>query len=292
MRVTESMKFQSSLATQAKASERLEVASRRASSGLRVERPSEDPAAFAASLRNDARSARLGARIDGMARAKDGLALAENTLAAAADLMTAAHEIAVSMAGDDMAADDRAIAAQQIGMLRDQLTGLANASGPEGFLFGGTRTNAAPFDPSGAFVGNDDAVAIELADGVSVAGNASGARAFKGAGGGRDLFADLSALQTALGGNDRAGVSSLLSALEGGRSQVTAERAKTGLATERLSSASETSGRARATLTSAKAGLVELDTPSAYSTLIDAHSSYERALAVAKKILSLPLPQY
>jgi flagellar hook-associated protein 3 FlgL len=292
MRVSESMKFQSSLASQAKASERLEVASRRASIGLRVERPSEDPAAFAASLRHDARSARLSARIDGMARAKDGLALAENTLASAAEAMTAAHAIAVAMAGDDMGADDRAIAAQQVGMLRDQLVGLANTSGPEGFLFGGTRTNAAPFDASGAFVGNDDAIAIELADGVSITGNASGARAFQGAGGGRDVFADLSALQTALAGNDRVGVRSLLDVIEVGRSQITAERAKTGLATERLVSASETSDRARATLKTAKAGLVELDTPSAYSTLIDAHSSYERALAVAKKILSLPLPQY
>jgi flagellar hook-associated protein 3 FlgL len=292
MRVTESMKFQSSLAAQSRAAERLELASKRASTGLKVERPSDDPAAFAASLRNDARSARLGARIDGMAKAQEGLTLAESMLTSGADVMSAAHQLALSMAGDDMSADERTIAADQIATLREQLLGTANTAGPEGYLFGGTRLDAAPFDAAGAFAGNDDAVAVEVADGVTVAANASGARAFAGAGGGRNLFADLSALETALRANDRAGVSAMLSPLEQGRAQITAERSRAGLGIERLASASEASGRARDALVRAKAGLVEADAPSAYSELIEAQGSYERALAVAKKILGMPLPEY
>ncbi len=291
MRVTESMKFQTALATQSRAAERVEVASRRASTGMRVERPSDDPTAFAAALRHDARATRLAARQDGMARAQEGLALAETNLAAAADVMQSAHQLAMSMAGDDVGAEERALGATQVSLLREQLVGLANASGPDGYLFGGTRTDAAPFSAAGAFAGNDDAIPVELAEGVSIAGNASGARAFTAANGGRDLFADLDALATALAGNDRTAVGNLIGALETGRAQVVTERAKTGLGTERLASASEASERARGALVKAKAGLVEADLPSAYSELVEAQGSYERALAVAKKVLNLPIPQ-
>jgi flagellar hook-associated protein 3 FlgL len=292
MRVTEGLKYQSTLAGQTKAAERLDRAARRATSGLRVERPSDDPSAFSAALRNDARAARLEARQGAMARARDGLALAESALAAAGDVMSAAQQLAVAMAGDDMAADDRAVAAQQVAAMRQQLLGLANAAGPEGRLFGGTRAEADPFTAAGAFVGNDEAVPVELADGVSIAANASGARAFAGANGGRDVFADLAALEAALAGNDRAAVGALLDPLERGRSQVVAERSKAGLGLERLTSAAETTESARTVLARARTGLVEADAPTAYSELVNAQGSYDRALAVAKKILSMPLPDF
>lgn len=292
MRVTESMKFQSSLVAQTRAAERLDRASKQASTGLRVERPSDDPTAYAASLRNDARTARLTARMDGMAKGREDLALAEGMLASGADVMHSAHQLALSMAGADMGADDRAVVADQIAALREQLLGVANATGPDGYLFGGTRLDAAPFDTAGAFSGNDDAIAVEIADGVTVAGNASGARAFKGVGGGRDLFADLTALETALRANDGTAISAMLAPLEQGRAQVTTERSRAGLGMERLDSASEASGQARDALKRAKAGLVEADAPGAYSELVEAQGSYERALAVAKKILGMPLPEY
>ena len=53
-------------------------------------------------------------------------------------------------------------------------------SGGDGsYLFGGTKTTTAPFDATGAFQGNDETIPVAIGQGVQIAGNASGAKAFE-----------------------------------------------------------------------------------------------------------------
>src|SRR5262249_21020079 len=155
-----------------------------------VSAPSDDPAAYASITQRSAQMSVLQARSTAASRAAGDLDLAESTLDAASNIIVQVRQIAVEEANGTQDVTARANAAAQVTSLRQQLVALANTQGANGYLFGGTRTNAPPFDANGNFSGNGGLTHLEIADGVLAVSNASGANAFTAAGG-RDVFGDL-----------------------------------------------------------------------------------------------------
>jgi flagellar hook-associated protein 3 FlgL len=286
MRLTESMRFSSVNAAQARASERLYAATRRASSGLKVETPSDDPAGYSKVVGLDSVIARFEKRKDLVGGAADTLDLAEGSLASAGDLLVRARELAVQMANGDLNANERATAAKEVDQIRESLLGLANTKGSEGYLFAGSNNATAPFSAAGVFSGNDDAIQVETSDGVLTRANASGARAFTVAGG-RDVFADLAAFSAALSANDVTQVQASIDALDASHTQLVTARAEVGLQSERIRAAADITAAALTTLQSSRASTAEADPIAAYSDLSTTKSTYERALSVTAQILQL-----
>jgi flagellar hook-associated protein 3 FlgL len=159
-------------------------------SGFRVRKPKDDPSSFASISVKEASLTRLADRKRSLVARTDDLSLAEGALAQAGGIMQRARDLAVQMADGSMGSSERALAAKEVAQLRQALVGLANARGTSGYLFAGSNVETAPFDAAGVFGGNDASVAVEVADGLFVRGNASGAMAFTAAGG-RDVFAEL-----------------------------------------------------------------------------------------------------
>ena len=143
-----------------------------------------------------------------------------------------------------------------------------------------------PSDDPVAFAGNDGVLAVEIADGVTVAGNNSGARAFT-ATGGRDLLADLGSLAAALSSNDVAGVQSMLDPLDKGQRQIVDARADAGMTVERLGSAADIAGATLQTLREARSHRADADLATVFSELTQAKNAYDQSLAVTKQILSM-----
>lgn len=285
MRVTDSMRDAATRQATGAASERLLSATKKASSGMRVGAPKDDPGAFARIAAKDGGIGVLAARQKALGRADGDLTAAEGALASAADLMARVREIATQMADGSFSAEQRQAAAKEVTQLRQTLVGLANTRGPGGFLFGGTSTGTQPFDAAGTFSGNDAAIEVEVADGMLVRANASGAQAFTAAGG-RDLFADLTALATALATDDVAGVQAGLGNVEAGHRQLTRARADAGLTMDRVRSAQAIADSAETTLKQLRAGEGEADALETFTELADAQSAYDRALEVTKRLLS------
>jgi flagellar hook-associated protein 3 FlgL len=288
MRITEGMRMAEIRADQTSVSTKLYEATERASSGLKVSKPSDDPSAFADATKMDAQLATLSSRQDVMSRAGSDLDLAESTLASAGDLMNQVRQLAVQAANGDETATSRADMAKQIDGIKQSLLGLANTKGSNGSLFSGTATATQAFDATGAFKGNDHAINVQIADGVTARGNASGAKAFTAAGG-RDVFADLDALSTALSSNDLSGIQAGIDNADSNQRQITAARSDAGLTASRLQSSAEVASGASLKITAAKSSLVEIDTTSAYSDLAQLETAYQRSLSVTKQILSLPV---
>jgi flagellar hook-associated protein 3 FlgL len=287
MRVTEKVRYVDVEAAQARAAGRLNDASRAASSGLRVSAPSDDPRAFAAGLVAKSRVSSTGARLQVLDRASTDLGIAENALASASEIMVRLKEIGVSMANGHLDAQARAGAAKEVAALKSALVGIANSRGPLGYVFGGTATDAPPFDTSGTFGGNDGVVRVEIAEGVTVASNASGARAFTAGLGGRDVFADIDAFEAALVSNDVNAVRGSLDAIDAGHRQIVGVRTDTGLALERLRSASEVTRGAVALLAEGYAKEVEADAFDVFSELQRARDAFDRGVTVARQLLNL-----
>lgn len=284
MRVTDSMRMSALLDSQASSTETLFKATQQASSGLKVQAPADDPAAFARIASHDGVIARLGSREQALTRSQGDLSIAESTLASATDLMAQAKELAVELADGTVNASQRADAANQVTAMRQTLAGLANTRGATGYVFAGTNTNTAPIAANGTFTGNDNAINTETADGIQMRTNASGAKAFTAAGG-RDLMQDLSDFATALTNNDIPGIQGMIQKLTDGQNQVISARGETGIALDRITTASSITSTVTTAVKASRAPDSDVDATSAYSNLSAANDAYSRAIAVTQSML-------
>ncbi len=172
--------------------------------------------------------------------------------------------------------------------LREQLLDIANTRGSGGFVFAGSRTDTAPFDAAGTFVGNDGVMRVPVSDGVTPRMNVSGAKAFT-LSGGTDVFAELAGLATALTANNLVGIRASIGTVQQGYDQVVAVQVDAGLSIERLRSSADVIDQASLAVAQARTRDVGADDLAGVATeLSAAGSAYSQSLTVTKMLLSLP----
>jgi flagellar hook-associated protein 3 FlgL len=290
MRITEAMSLNNVMEAESRASERLAQLTQMASSGLKVSQPSDDPAAYAQIVQQDAQISTVQARSSAATSAASDLDLAGGVLNQATTLMEQVRALAVEGSSGTQSAGSLSNIASQVDSLRQQLLGLANTQGANGYLFGGTKSNTPPFDSSGNYLGNTGVTHVEVADGVLAVSNANGSQAFTAAGG-RDVFADLQALSTALSTNNAAGIQTSIANLDASHAQLLAAQVNTGELADRLHSASTAMTTALTQMQTSLASVQDADEATTVSDMQATQTSYEAALQVNKQILSLALAQ-
>jgi flagellar hook-associated protein 3 FlgL len=288
MRITEGMTLNGVLQSESVAAQRMNRLSNQASTGVAVSEPSDDPAAYASIVDRNAQIATVQARSSAASVAAGDLNMAEGTLDQAGTLMSQASQIAIEAGNGTMSATDRANAAKQVDSITQEMVSLANAKGSSGYLFGGTKNNAPPFDASGNFTGNDGVTHVEVADGVLATSNANGAAAFT-AEGGRNVFADLQSLSTALSGNDLTGIQGAVKNLAADQTQLISARVDAGERAGRLTSASATMTSALTQMQVSLSSVQDADAATTFSNLQAAQNAYQQALQVNKQVLSVAL---
>jgi flagellar hook-associated protein 3 FlgL len=286
MRVTDGMRQTNMVRTLNQLSAAQQDASNRALTGQKVNKPSDDPAAAAELARIRASEAQTDAGLKAASTAESDLSLSESVLAQVNDLFTNARELAQEGTNASLDATARANLANQVGQLKDQLVGLANTKGQTGYLFAGSQTTTQPFDTNGSFSGDDVAHLVDLGTGTPTAVNVSGARAFTAAGG-RDVFADLDALQTALNANDQTAVANTFAGLEASRQQIVAAQSDAGMRVDRLQTTQDILTQAKTALQTRQQTTAGADQYQAYSDLVTLGQSLEQAVAVAKQVLNI-----
>jgi flagellar hook-associated protein 3 FlgL len=286
MRITDSMLLTDTLTSEARASQQMYDLTNEASTGLKINAPSDDPAGYASVVSADARIAVLQARSSAATNASGDLNLADGVLSSASDILVQAKQIAVVAADGTQSAADRANAATQLTQLRQQLIGLGNTQGSNGYLFGGTKTDTPPFDANGNFTGNDGVTQMEVADGVLAQTNVSGAKAFTAAGG-NDVIGDLQTLVTALSANNVAAIQTSVGQLDADNSQMIDARVNAGAASERLQSSSQVIQTALITDQTSRANVADADVAQVYSQLTAVQTSYQAAISVNKQVLTM-----
>jgi flagellar hook-associated protein 3 FlgL len=289
MRVTEAHLHELATAGLAKARRDVAAAAGQFSSGLRVARPSDDPAAWAEGMRADIRKQAAEARIAAQTRARDELAVTDGALGSIGDAVERALELATQATNGTYDATDRAVLAVAVGQLREQAITAANVRGLDGgFLLAGSLTNAAPFAgaPPGAYSGDARTRAVEINEaGLTVTVSVSGARLT--AASGVDVIGTLDALASALAANDTAGVSAALAPLGTAVRQIALARTETGGSMQALDAAMD-AGRALAQhLVEVHVRTLEADPVKAADDLARGRDAIERAQAVAARVFQL-----
>jgi flagellar hook-associated protein 3 FlgL len=261
----------------------LDSAQSHAESGQRVEKPSDDPQAFAHAQQYNALHARAAQHEQTAGATLSSLQTADGALADADNLMQRARDLAVEGANDTLTASDRAALAQEVSQLRDQLVTIANTQDGGRYLFGGYKDGSPPYDGAGNYSGDTSAQQVEVAPGVTMPLGLSGDRVF-GAAGGQDLFVALTSLQTALNGNNGSASSAAIASLDLGLEQVRTSRSQLGNHMNAAQAAQSVAQRVQDTATASRSKLVDVDTAVAYTDLAQAQAALSAAVQIAGQL--------
>ena len=146
MRVTDSMIAENARLGVASARERNLEAQRAASTGVRVDQPSDDPVAAGLARRRKADELRATQ----MQRAADfgatRLQSTDATYEAIGGVLDRIRELAIQGSNATLSASDRSALAVEVGGLRDQAIALANTQLDGRFLLAGMVDDVAPFN--------------------------------------------------------------------------------------------------------------------------------------------------
>jgi flagellar hook-associated protein 3 FlgL len=286
MRVTDNIRTSTATFGLADLRQRHLTATEEATTGLKINRPSDDPAVAARLTRSQRWSRQIEGLGQGLSMGRADLDLAEATLASASDLLKRAKEVAMEAANGTASPDARASTAQEILGIQSALLGLANTKGVRGYVFSGSKTDTAAFDPSFNFQGDEYEHAIQSGTSSQVVISASGARAFTAVGG-RNIFQDLTDLATAMQTDNQAGISASLDALEAGHDQITLERARAGVNISRVDQSQEILTSTKYLIDNQDAALAGADPTESLSNLVGLEQSLQRSMGVMQRLFGL-----
>lgn len=261
-------------------------AANQATTGQRVNTPSEDPAAAAEASRIRSGLSKGEAQRSNLEMVQGDVESAESTLSQVGEILQRVGELAMTGSNDTYSADDRKALSIEVNELTKQVISLANTQGSRGYLFSGTLTDTATLDSSGQFQANDAEQLLDLGVGEPVGVNVSGARAFTAAGG-RDIIGTLRTLSSALETNDSAGVRAMLGDVQSSHDQVQRERSRAGMLLNRLEMSSTVLEQTQLNLKKRKSTIVDADMASTLSRFTQLESAISNSIAVGKQLLSL-----
>jgi flagellar hook-associated protein 3 FlgL len=290
MRVTQArlidMSATATAANQAKVGE----AAARASTGLRVTKPSDDPAAWMAAQRASAHKNLTAGASDALKAGRDRLDLVDGALASIGDAVAQVRTLAVQGASAGYSASDRAALAQQVRSLFAGALAAANTQTPDGeYVLAGTQSLTPPFSSAGAYAG--DATARQLpATETTVASSTMTGSALTAASG-IDVLPLLDRVATALAANDVPTLQASLGDLATAIQQVSLSRSRVGGMMNVLDASLVATQDLDAHLTTEVSNAVEADIVGAASELAKATSALEASRAVTSHIVALLDPR-
>lgn len=148
------------------------------SSGLRVQKPSDDPIAAAQILQLNQTQAEIDQYKKNIDGGTNALELEDSQMSAVTNLLTRIRELTVEAGNGGLSASDRKGMAAEISSRLDELAGIANTRNANGeYIFGGFQGQQEPFTlngPTYVYRGDDGQRQIQVGSGTFVPINDSG----------------------------------------------------------------------------------------------------------------------
>lgn len=251
-------------------------AARQMSTGVKVEKPSDDPAAWSAAARARARATINEAHGEAIATTRERLTETETSLTSIADNLSRARELALRFANGDLDASARALAAPDVRSMRAQLLADLDRRGADGEpLLAGDAADTV--DGTGTYVGGSDARTVEVGEGRTATGGVLGDEL-------ADAAALLEQLASALEGNDVTTLRTIIDPLHASYDQAVDARMLVGDQVRALDDAERVRTTLLDTLAAEHDRQVAIDPVEAATALASAQSAVEGAKLVASSI--------
>lgn len=286
MRVTDQRLIDLTSAAISKGQADVAASAAQVSSGLRVARPSDDPAAWIAAQRATLRRTLAEGANAAVQAGRDRLDEVDGALATIGDAVSQVRALAIQGASGTYNPGDRAALAVSVRALFTSALGAANTRATDGeYLLAGSRSLAAPFDPAGAYGGDDAERAVPTLESGAAGATVSGARLTAAAG--VDVLPLLAHIADALAANDVPALQAGVGDLDKATQQVSLARTRAGGAMHVLDDTVAAHGQLADHLSRTIAQHVEADAIDAATNLAKATRALEASRAVSARVLTV-----
>jgi flagellar hook-associated protein 3 FlgL len=271
----------------------MDQAEREASSGSRVQKPSDDPGNAAAIVDTNASIARCSAAQKNLDAVNAEVASAEGAIETAVRLMDRASVLAAEGANSPTLID-RSTLVQEVQGLLEQMVSLSRTSSGGRFIFSGDLETQPLYDYSGGTVTQLASTAstrlVEGADGTVFAPALTATDIFDsrdtlGQPAAGNVFAALSELQQALSGNDSAAVMQAASSIDAASSHLNRQLAHYGSVQNTVDQATDIASKFKLRQQDRLGRLRDADLADAALRLSQSRINQEAGLAATSKIL-------
>jgi flagellar hook-associated protein 3 FlgL len=256
--------------------------SQQVSTGLRVSKPSDDPAAWMTAQREKVRAALNDGTSQVVDAGHERLVASDGALSTLAGIISQARDLAVEGANDTLSAAARQDIATQLNSLFDTAVSTANTINADGeYLFSGENSLTQPFDTTtGAYTGDAAARAVNTGPQATQIATVPGSGLT--AAGGVDILPLLKTLATAMNTNNAASIQSSLGGLVTAVNQISLLRGQTGARMAVLETAKTAHEQLATRIQTSISEGIEVDTVAAASNLAKA----SQALAVSQSVMT------
>ena len=280
MRVTQSQANRAQLLETRQKKVASSKAARIATSGKRIERPSDDPTGSRRAL-----LARAAAEDYAIGRAKINHAGAEQqrregALAHMTSALSRARDVALSVSNGTISAAQRATAASEITQIKETMIELGNTKFLDRYLFAGSQTNTAAFTALGAYAGDATQINVALPGGIAAPITSDGGALLRGTGGAQDVIGALDSLIVGLQANTLPVIRTGLDELAASIDHVVDSRAELGADVGLLESLDAVFQTAEMDIEQQRVQIEDVDIVEAYSAVVRTRQAYESALQV------------
>jgi flagellar hook-associated protein 3 FlgL len=278
------------LASIEQAQQNQQTAIQQMSTGRSVNNLSDNPAAAAGLVGNNALSSENDQFLTNVSDVQGKLQTADSALSNATQLLTTAITVGAQGANGTLSASDRQALAQQVQGLQQQMLGLANTAYEGVYIFGGTNVSAPPFaqDASSAsgvqYNGNSDVTSVQIAEGTSVQTNVAGSQLFLNSGG--NVFSALNDLANALTSGN--GIAAANTEVQQAFSQLTTQRITYGNGLSQLQSSQNFLNQEQVNLSTQQNQLVGANLTAVVANESQAQVDLQAALSATGQVLNLP----
>jgi flagellar hook-associated protein 3 FlgL len=280
----------------------LATALQQVSTGKSVNLPSDNPAAEADMVQNTIETADVDQYTQNVSGVLSSVQNADSVLSSVVSSLTKAVSLGTEGAnGTNSAANQQAIATQVQGILSD-VVAQANTSYQGSYVFAGTASTTVPYtaDPNSAsgytYNGNDDVNSVQIGDQSSIGNqrsvqvNLPGSQVFSNST--ANVLGSLSSLVSALQSGDTTAIGTATTAVSSALNYVSQQRVVFGNAETQLDAQETYLQQETVNLSSQATSLVGVDMAKAATTLSQAETDNNAALAAASKVVPNTLLSY
>ena len=291
MRVTNMTDSMLAAIWQTQASE--QTALEQLSSGKRVNRPSDDPAAAAADVLNQNEQSLVDQYLQSTTSLNSQFQTADSSLATTITALTQAVSLGTEGASGALSASDQQTIAASVQGVLAQVLQMANTSYQGSYIFGGTATTSAPFsNPANGVVynGNGGVNESTIADGRTLQTNVPGSQLFMQPG--SDVIGSLQQLITALQGGDSTAISNATTSVSNALTYLSSQRLFYSNGMNQINDEQNSLNQENTNLKSEENSLVGADMTQAALAVTQAQMANQAVLAATAKVLPVNLLDY
>lgn len=274
-------------------SEKMLKLNKQLSSAKRINKPSEDPVGMASVLVSRTEINAFEQFSRSIVYGRGWLKNTDTTLQELDNLLARASELATSQSSNTATADTRAGTAEEVRELYEHILGLANSKYGNKYMFGGTKTQTAPFEDVAGVVqynGNDDTFSIKIGKTDTVQISLPGSEVFTNPSG--NVFTALSNLEQALRNNDQTAIRASLTDIEAAALVISNNLASIGARENRLDYTETRLQTAKTNTTEQMSEIEDLDYAEALLYLQNQQIIYQATLKSASMITGMSLVDF